>query len=83
MQNRPKGGIQKYRIKFQSAFINKLGKALLGQKTEFKTLFTVPGHPWQNAYVESFNSCLRNELLNVEIFSTLAKARVLGNGRRR
>ena len=49
----------------------------------FKTLFIDPGSPWQNAYVESFNSRLRDELLNVEIFSTLAEARVLGNEHRR
>ena len=66
-----------------TAFINKPGKALPGQKTGFKTLFIDPGSPWQNAYVESFNSRLRDELLNVEIFSTLAEARVLGNEHRR
>ena len=53
------------------------------EKRGFKTLFIDPGSPWQNAYVESFNSRLRDELLNVEIFSTLAEARVLGNEHRR
>jgi putative transposase len=52
------------------------------EKRGFKTLFIDPGSPWQNAYVESFNSRLRDELLNVEIFSTLAEARVLGNEHR-
>lgn len=36
-----------------------------------------PGSPWQNAYVESFNSRLRDELLNVEVFTCLAEAKVL------
>jgi len=36
-----------------------------------------PGSPWQNAYVESFNSRLRDELLGVEQFSCLAEAQVL------
>jgi len=36
-----------------------------------------PGSPWQNAYVESFNSRLRDELLNVEVFTSLAEAKVL------
>lgn len=36
-----------------------------------------PGSPWQNAYVESFNSRLRDELLSVEVFTCLAEAKVL------
>ena len=35
-----------------------------------KTLFIEPGSPWENGYVESFNSKLRDELLNREIFTT-------------
>lgn len=42
-----------------------------------KTLFIAPGSPWENGYVESFNGKLRDELLNPEIFDTLAEARVL------
>ncbi len=42
-----------------------------------KTLFIEPGSPWENGYVESFNSKLRDELLNGEIFTTLTEARVL------
>lgn len=37
-----------------------------------------PGSPWENAYSESFNSRLRDELLNREEFSSLAEAQVLG-----
>ena len=36
-----------------------------------------PGSPWQNAYVESFNSRVRDELLAVEQFSCLAEAQVM------
>jgi putative transposase len=36
-----------------------------------------PGSPWQNPYVESFNSRVRDELLAVEQFSCLAEAKVL------
>ena len=32
-----------------------------------KTLFIEPGSPWENGYNESFNSKLRDELLNREI----------------
>ncbi len=42
-----------------------------------KTLFIEPGSPWENGYVESFNGKLRDELLNLEIFTTLEEARVL------
>jgi putative transposase len=36
-----------------------------------------PGSPWQNAYVESFGSRIRDELLAVEQFSCLAEAQVM------
>jgi putative transposase len=42
-----------------------------------KTLFIEPGSPWENGYIESFNSKLRDELLNREIFTTLTEAKVL------
>ena len=35
------------------------------------------GSPWENGYVESFNARLRDELLNGEVFHTVAEARVL------
>jgi transposase InsO family protein len=46
-------------------------------KVGVKTLFIEPGSPWENGYVESFNGKLRDELLNREIFYTLAEAKVL------
>jgi putative transposase len=42
-----------------------------------KTAFIEPGSPWENGYVESFNGKLRDELLNAEVFNTLAEAKVL------
>jgi putative transposase len=41
------------------------------------TSYIEPGAPWQNPYVESFGSRLRDELLAVEAFTTLLEARVL------
>lgn len=41
------------------------------------TLFIEPGSPWENGYCESFNSKLRDECLNGEIFSTLQEAQVV------
>lgn len=42
-----------------------------------QTLFIEPGSPWENAYVESFNSRLRDELLDRDIFTSLTEAKVL------
>jgi len=42
-----------------------------------KTLFIEPGSPWENGYIESFNGKLRDELLNLEISTTLEEAKVL------
>ena len=42
-----------------------------------KTLYIEPGSPWENGYCESFNSKLRDELLEGEQFSTLHEAQVL------
>ncbi len=42
-----------------------------------KTLFIMPGSPWENGYIESFNGKLRDELLNREVFYTLKEVEVL------
>ena len=42
-----------------------------------KTLYITPGSPWENGYCESFNGSMRDELLNGEIFYTLAEAQIL------
>ncbi|GAU86069.1 mobile element protein [Bosea sp. BIWAKO-01] len=42
-----------------------------------KTAFIEPGSPWENGYCESFNSKLRDELLNGEIFYSLAEAKAV------
>lgn len=40
------------------------------------TVFFDPGSPWQNAWVESFNSRLRDERLNGQLFDSLLEAQV-------
>ena len=40
-----------------------------------KTLFVAPGSPCENGYVESFNSKLRDELLNRELFLHIEELR--------
>ncbi len=41
-----------------------------------------PGSPWENPFVESFNSRLRDEFLNIEIFASLLEAKVLAEQHR-
>jgi len=45
--------------------------------TNIGTLYIEPGSPWENGYAESFNSRLRDELLNTEVFSNLQEAKWL------
>ena len=41
------------------------------------TLLIDPGSPWQNAWIESFNGRLRDELLNAWRFDSLLEARTI------
>jgi transposase InsO family protein len=57
-------------------FVAKAVRDWLG-RIGVKTLYIEPGSPWENGYHESFNSKLREELLNGEIFTTLRPAALL------
>ena len=46
-------------------------------RTGAKTLYIEPGSPWENGFCESFNSKLRDEFLNGEIFYSIKELRVL------
>jgi len=52
--------------------------AILGwsQDTKIDWHYIAPGKPTQNAFIESFNGRLRDELLNETLFASLADARV-------
>jgi len=39
--------------------------------------FISPGQPWRNGYIESFNSRVRDECLNINMFWPLAQTRVV------
>ena len=41
------------------------------------TIYIEPGKPWQNGFGESFNGKLRDECLNMEVFASVAEARVI------
>jgi len=47
----------------------------LCQKTRIEWHYIAPGKPTQNAFIESFNGRLRDELLNETLFVSLAHAR--------
>jgi putative transposase len=47
------------------------------QLTRIEWYYIAPGKPQQNAFVESFNGRLRDELLNETLFSSLKHAREL------
>ncbi len=57
-------------------FIAEAIKGWLAQ-AEVETLYIEPGSPWENGYSESFNSKLRDELLNRELFLSLTEAKVV------
>jgi transposase InsO family protein len=57
-------------------FIAKRVRAWL-EDNEVGPLYIEPGAPWQNAIGESFNGKLRDECLNLELFTSLAEARVV------
>ena len=48
-----------------------------------KAAYIAPGSPWENGFIESFNARLRDELLNGEIFYSLAEARIVVESWRR
>lgn len=39
--------------------------------------FILPGEPWRNGYIESFNACTRDECLNLHSFWSLTQAQVV------
>jgi transposase InsO family protein len=57
-------------------FIAEAVRAWLARRGS-KTLYIEPGSPWENAYSETFNSRLRDELLDREVFETLKEAKVI------
>jgi transposase InsO family protein len=59
-----------------SEFIAKAIRAWMAA-TGLETLYIAPGAPWENGYAESFNSKVRDELLNAEVFGSVLEAKVL------
>ena len=49
------------------------------KKSGVETLYIAPGSPWENGYIESFNSRLRDELLNRELFLNIDELRYVAD----
>ena len=47
------------------------------QELQIEWHYIAPGKPTQNAFIESFNGRLRDELLNETLFTSLARARAV------
>ena len=47
------------------------------ESARVQTLYIEPGAPWENGYAESFHGRLRDELLDAELFTCLAEAKML------
>jgi putative transposase len=45
--------------------------------SETRTTYIEPGAPWENPFIESFNGRVRDELLNLEEFTSLTVAQVV------
>ena len=48
-------------------------------KSGVETLYIAPGSPWENGYIESFNSKPRDELLNGELFLHIDELRYIAD----
>ena len=59
-------------------FVSRAVRRWLAQ-AEVGTLYIAKGSPWENGYVESFNACLRDELLNRELFLSVPEAQWVVN----
>ncbi|MDE2126052.1 MAG: transposase [Armatimonadetes bacterium] len=51
-------------------------RAVFLSERNTKPYFIKPGSPWQNGFIESFNSQLRAECLDVELFHNLEDAEI-------
>ena len=59
-----------------SEFTSKIIRKWL-RETEVITAYIEPGSPWENGFIESFNSRMRDGCLNGEIFDTMYEAEIL------
>jgi transposase InsO family protein len=53
------------------------------EKAKVGTLYVAPGSPWENGDAEAFNSKLRDEFLDAELFDGVKDAQALAAGWKR
>ena len=61
----------------RAALKNVIHRTLTLGRSRIGTLYIEPGSPWENGYAESFHARLRDELLDLEVFETVAEAQML------
>jgi len=59
-------------------FVSKAVKKWL-KASLVETLYVAPSSPWENGYIEAFNSRLRDELLNRELFLSIDELRYVAD----
>jgi putative transposase len=59
----------------ESEFVAVVVQTWLAQR-QVQTLYIDPGCPWQNGKDECFNGTVRDECLNMQLFASIAEARV-------
>ena len=64
----------------QESIANGLKEWCIG--SDNNTTYTSPGSPWDNPFVESFNSQFRDGFLNVELFTSVQEAKLLAEQHR-
>jgi putative transposase len=69
-RGKPDGGQRQWQRAHSNAILAWAAHARVGWH------YIAPGKPTQNAFIESFNGRLRDELLNETLFTSLAQARV-------
>jgi transposase InsO family protein len=51
----------------------------MAERTGLKTLYITPGSPWENGYIESFNSRFIDKFLNRELFLIIDELRYVAD----
>jgi len=63
--------------RFSNIFVRTMGRSLQRAIRQWlrdlgvEAVYIEPGNPWESGYIEPFNGKLRDELLNMGIFTTL------------
>ncbi|MBZ5701251.1 MAG: integrase core domain-containing protein [Acidobacteriia bacterium] len=62
----------------QRAGVHRASSREMAGSAKGRPLYIAPGSPWENGYSESFNSRMKAEFADREMFGSLQEAKVLG-----